>query len=83
MHRRIQRIHLTVHYLVGFASIVPFKAERFEWIDELDQRWETRAIDHLGLDSRAAKGVEPEVAKLADGVSQDWVARFRAEQEGA
>ena len=35
MHRRIQKIHLTVHYLVGFASIFPFKAERFEWIDAL------------------------------------------------
>ena len=35
VHRRIHRIHLTVRYLVGFASIFPFKAERFEWIDAL------------------------------------------------
>ena len=35
VRRHLQTIHLTVHYLIGFASIFPFKAERFEWIDAL------------------------------------------------
>lgn len=42
-----------------------------------------RVLDHLGLDRAAAHGVEPEVAKLADGISRDWVARFRAELDKA
>jgi LPS sulfotransferase NodH len=38
-------------------------------------------LDHLGLERQAADGVEPGVAKLADDINQDWVARFRAEQK--
>ena len=34
--QRLQFIHLTARYLIGFASIFPFKAERFEGIDALD-----------------------------------------------
>jgi trehalose 2-sulfotransferase len=33
----------------------------------------------LGLDSRAADGVEIGVAKLADDINRDWAARFRSE----
>lgn len=38
-----------------------------------------RTLDELGLEREAAAGVEPGVAKLADGTSRDWVARFRSE----
>jgi len=38
-----------------------------------------RALDHLGKDSSAADGVMPGVKKLADGTSDDWIARYRAE----
>lgn len=34
-------------------------------------------LKHLGLDDRAADRVEPETAKLADGVNREWVERFR------
>ena len=40
-------------------------------------------LDHLGLERAAADGVEPGVAKLADNINQDWVARFRSEQKSA
>lgn len=36
----------------------------------------------LGLDRDAAAGVKPGVARLADGTSRDWVARFRSELAG-
>ncbi|WP_051329327.1 Stf0 family sulfotransferase [Geminicoccus roseus] len=36
-------------------------------------------LDRLGLDRRAADRVEPELRKMADPVSRDWIARFRAE----
>ena len=35
-----------------------------------------RILDRLGLDREAAADVQPGVAKLADGTSRDWVARF-------
>ena len=38
-------------------------------------------LDHLGLEGEAADDVEPGVARLADNISQDWVARFRSEQK--
>ena len=38
-------------------------------------------LDHLGLERQAADGVELGVAKLADGINQDWVARFRSEHK--
>lgn len=38
-----------------------------------------RILDHLGLDREAANGIEPSIAKLADDINQDWVARFRSE----
>ena len=38
-----------------------------------------QTLDELGLERDAAAGVEPSVAKLADGISRDWVARFRSE----
>ncbi|NRG18139.1 sulfotransferase [Rhizobiales bacterium] len=38
-------------------------------------------LDHLGLDRKAANGVIPGVAKLADEVNEDWAARFRMENE--
>ncbi|WP_246329243.1 Stf0 family sulfotransferase [Chthonobacter rhizosphaerae] len=37
-------------------------------------------LECLGLEPTAADGVTPGVAKLADRVNRDWVARFRAEQ---
>lgn len=37
-------------------------------------------LDRLGLDRKAAAGVEPGVAKLADDVSRAWAARFRTER---
>jgi trehalose 2-sulfotransferase len=37
-------------------------------------------LHHLGLDGKAAEGVKPGVAKLADATSRDWVARFRSER---
>ena len=42
-----------------------------------------QVLDHLGLDRETATGVAPSVAKLADGTSQDWVARFRSELDTA
>ncbi|MBT8155423.1 Stf0 sulfotransferase family protein [Epibacterium ulvae] len=33
-------------------------------------------LDKLGLDPRAAQTVQPPVARLADDVNQDWIARF-------
>jgi LPS sulfotransferase NodH len=38
-------------------------------------------LDHLGLEGETADGVELGVAKLADNINQDWVARFRSEQK--
>jgi len=38
-------------------------------------------LDHLGVDRDVARGVEPGVAKLSDGISRSWVERFRSEQE--
>jgi LPS sulfotransferase NodH len=35
-----------------------------------------RVLDSLGVDTRAAEGVVPGTAKLADAVSRDWAARF-------
>lgn len=40
-------------------------------------------LERLGLGRTAAAGVEVGVARLADDTNQDWVARFRAEQETA
>lgn len=37
-----------------------------------------RTLEVLGLDGRAADGIGPGVGKLADDVSRDWVARFKA-----
>ncbi|NNF77575.1 MAG: sulfotransferase [Rhizobiales bacterium] len=37
-------------------------------------------LQHLGLNRETARGVEPGVAKLADEISKDWVARFRSEE---
>ncbi|MFX0541158.1 Stf0 family sulfotransferase [Roseovarius sp. S4756] len=39
-------------------------------------------LARLGLDLKAAVGVQPGVARLADEVSRDWKARFMAEREG-
>ena len=39
-----------------------------------------RVLDQLGLDTKAAEGITPTVAKLADATSQDWMARFLDEQ---
>ncbi len=36
-------------------------------------------LEYLRLDRRAASGVQPGVAKLADEVSAEWVRRYRAE----
>jgi LPS sulfotransferase NodH len=36
-------------------------------------------LDGLGLDSTAAVEIEPGTKKIADEISRDWVARFRAE----
>ena len=36
-------------------------------------------LDRLGLDPAAADGVTPGTARLADEISLDWAARFRAE----
>ena len=38
-------------------------------------------LDRLGLERDAADGIEPAVAKLADDINQDWVARFQSEQK--
>ncbi len=37
-------------------------------------------LDRLGLDSAPAKGLVPEVAKLADETSRFWVERYKAEE---
>lgn len=36
-------------------------------------------LERLGLDPRAADGIEPEVGRMADTTSRDWIVRFRAE----
>jgi len=38
-----------------------------------------QVLQSLGLDPAAAVGVTPKVKKLADGINDDWAARFRAE----
>lgn len=38
-----------------------------------------QVLGALGLEPRAADGVAPGVAKLADGISAEWVSRFRSE----
>lgn len=38
----------------------------------------TKILNVLGVDSKAIRGVEPGVAKLADAISADWVSRFRS-----
>lgn len=38
-----------------------------------------KMLESLGLDPAAAVGVTPKVKKLADGINDDWAARFRAE----
>jgi LPS sulfotransferase NodH len=40
-----------------------------------------RVLDELGLERGAARRAVPGVAKLADGLSRDWVERFRREGE--
>jgi hypothetical protein len=35
VHRRIQKIQLTVHYLIGFASTFPIRLDRSVWVDAL------------------------------------------------
>ena len=42
-----------------------------------------RLLEDLGLDGKAASGIAPGVAKLADSTNQDWVARFRSEKDDA
>lgn len=37
-------------------------------------------LNHLGLDGKAAEGVKPGVAKLADATSREWATRFRSER---
>ena len=37
-------------------------------------------LRHLHLDPRAAEGIEPGVAKLADETGREWVSRFRSER---
>ena len=36
VHRRIQKIQRTAHYLFGFASTFPNIADRSVWVDALD-----------------------------------------------
>ena len=36
-------------------------------------------LDALGLSRDHAEGIKPDIAKLADAISREWVARFRAE----
>lgn len=38
-----------------------------------------RVLDALGLDPSAASGIAPEVRRMADATSTDWIARFQAE----
>jgi LPS sulfotransferase NodH len=42
-----------------------------------------QVLERLGQDIDAARGIGPSVRKLADGISHDWVTRFRAERPGA
>ena len=46
VQRRIQTIHRPLHYLFGFASISPFKAERFEGIDALGVEIDIQGAEH-------------------------------------
>ena len=48
VQRRIQKIHVPLHYLIGFASIFPSKADRFEWIDALGCNVTAGLCDDLG-----------------------------------
>jgi LPS sulfotransferase NodH len=36
-------------------------------------------LECLGLNPQAADGIEPEVRRMADATSRDWIARFRTE----
>jgi len=63
-----------------------FAAEKLEPIRILyeslaDRPTQTLSIvlDYLGLDCKAAEGVNPGVAKLADKTNEDWAAQFRVE----
>ncbi|MEM8685680.1 MAG: Stf0 family sulfotransferase [Pseudomonadota bacterium] len=51
----------------------------YEALAECPQKVLSTVLDHFGLDAGAAAGVQPGVAKLADGVSAEWVRRYRAE----
>jgi len=51
----------------------------YEGLSEAPKETLGKVLEHLGLDARAANGVTPDVAKLADGTNRDWAARFRAE----
>ncbi|MEM8647519.1 MAG: Stf0 family sulfotransferase, partial [Pseudomonadota bacterium] len=59
-------------------SIIPLRLT-YDKLAENPQRVLGSVLEYLGLDPRAASGVQPAVAKLADEVSAEWVRRYRAE----
>ena len=62
----------------GAEEITPLRLT-YEALSEDPIESLCQTLDELGLERDAAAGVEPSVAKLADGISRDWVARFRSE----
>lgn len=59
-------------------KIDPFRIQ-YEALSADPVRTLSTVLDHLGLDCGAMSDVEPGVTKMADKISQDWVARFRSE----
>jgi len=59
-------------------GIKPFRIE-YEELSEKPAFTLTRLLGHLGIDTEAADGIEPEVAKMADQINLEWATRYRSE----
>lgn len=51
----------------------------YEALSDAPQETLRSVLDYLGLDREAANGVEPDVARLADKTSRQWIDRFQKE----
>ncbi|MEE9426598.1 MAG: Stf0 family sulfotransferase [Paracoccaceae bacterium] len=61
-------------------KITPF-AVNYEALSDNPSAVLADILRQLGLDPAAANGARPQVAKLADATSRDWIARYRAERD--
>ncbi|NDW45875.1 Stf0 family sulfotransferase [Ruegeria sp. PrR005] len=56
--------------------IVPL-AFHYEDLADTPERVLSAILDHIGQDPAKARGLEPTVARLSDGLSAEWAARYR------